>query len=201
MSQTKTETDEEVEIEDLFVAKSKKNKRNISVVTNDNSKKQKTSSSKNTKDDEDDEEVEEEHRVKWTVDMEEYLLRSYGKVIKKHSSLSVKSNHWQEIQTQMLIRYRNANLTVTICRNKFNKLKKDYSVYKQMINSSGFAADGTPHDELVWKNYVQHHPEAKKFKNQPFIHYDTMASILGDNVFTGKKFKLFKLKFIANDFF
>lgn len=80
---------------------------------------------------------------------------------------SLKSSGWQKVVEKMESKF-GLPINNKQCRNKFSKLKEDYKISKLMRESSGFGADGLPHNEKVWEDFVKKHPKAQKLAEEPF---------------------------------
>ncbi|KAH9988184.1 hypothetical protein BJV77DRAFT_910226, partial [Russula vinacea] len=74
--------------------------------------------------------------------------------------------------------------TVVSIKNRWQRLKKEYEIVKDIRNQSGWGWDNTTNlpevPQPVWDDYIVSHPGAKPYRKKPFPLFDDIADLVGE---------------------
>lgn len=128
----------------------------------------------------------------WTKEQDAFLLKCLLERRGKHSGNGWPKSVWVDVADAINKEFpdaRGLRKTHEMCKNKYNKLKKQYKDVAKLRGLSGFGWDPdqclvTAPDD-VWEPYLAAHPTAKPWRKTPFPLFDDMANLTGDSIATG----------------
>ncbi|KAH9094481.1 hypothetical protein LEN26_018309, partial [Aphanomyces euteiches] len=126
----------------------------------------------------------------WNDVLDSEFLRFYADVASRVEFVAsggkqLKSKGWHEILVRM--QGKGNIIKSTQLQSRWKRMKEDYIDYRWLLlKFSGDGLVGLSND--AWKE-LDEHPRAhpiSRFRDRPFIHYNTMAEIVGDVMATGE---------------
>ncbi|TXG50598.1 hypothetical protein EZV62_023122 [Acer yangbiense] len=134
-------------------------------------------------------------RRTWTKEEEETLLSIMDEIVANGGRAdcgSFKAGTLKIMESRLANILPNCSLRASPhIESKVKTWKKDYGVVYDMINTSGFGWNSVRKcvevdSNEAWHSYVQHHKQAKGWRDKPFPLYERLAYIFGKDRATGK---------------
>ncbi|KAK0571244.1 hypothetical protein LWI29_013056 [Acer saccharum] len=131
----------------------------------------------------------------WTKEEEETILSIMDEIVANGGRAdcgSFKAGTLKIIESRLTNILPNCGLKASPhIESKVKTWKKDYRVVYDMINTSGFGWNNVRKcvevdSNEAWHSYVQHHKQAKGWRDKPFPLYERLAYIFGKDRATGK---------------
>ena len=129
-------------------------------------------------------------RATWEPKHKAYLLDGLidAMAMGKSSDSGFKKEAWENIKKGFNEKFE-TDYQVDKFKTQFATLKGEYQVVKRLKDQSGFGWDSllqiVTASEDVWTAYITSHQEAKKWKGQPFPHWDKLHDLCEGKVATG----------------
>lgn len=129
--------------------------------------------------------------ISWSSEMVKILIEEC--LVVKHSigfaDSGFKKQHWMLILNEFCKRSRKS-VSKGKLHNKHSELKKDFGIWKELCNNSGFGWDENsnlptaPGD--VWDRYLNANPKARKFRNKALEFNDLLYNLFDGERATGE---------------
>ncbi|EFP79290.1 hypothetical protein PGT21_034168 [Puccinia graminis f. sp. tritici] len=122
----------------------------------------------------------------WTGAMEKLALQLYSDAVLdgKRSDGGFKSEVHNFVVTKLNEQFPGYDFTPAKCKSKLSQsFKKEYEAFNTCRHTSGFGWDDvrcevTASNE-VWESFLKSHPQARRFRNQPFPEWEQLNIIFG----------------------
>ncbi|OAV93257.1 hypothetical protein, variant [Puccinia triticina 1-1 BBBD Race 1] len=116
-----------------------------------------------------------QHKIMWTPEMENTALELYVRAVQegKRSENGFVPDTHRSIARQLNDLFPNVDLDEKKVKSKYNQgFKRDYDTLKALRSAAGFewndsVCEVVASDE-VWNQHLSSHPQARKFRNNPF---------------------------------
>ncbi|KAG9410990.1 hypothetical protein AC1031_019021 [Aphanomyces cochlioides] len=126
----------------------------------------------------------------WTTSMEMQLLSAFQKYAAMPKYVAAGGKNLRESGWQCVLKeMQDLGIDKTSqLESKWRRMKIDFSDLTFLMNLSGFG-EGFSNDK--WEELDQSRGKIKfsRFKDKPFLHYEAMASIIGDTMATGENIR------------
>lgn len=112
--------------------------------------------------------------LKWNLETTEALIEAYITISEdngKEQCGGLRPKFWKIIVEKLQEAYPQhlGGLDVAKCKNKWQTLKKNYVAYVSVFHRSGAGTHTDPKNKKALEELLQDYPEAKKFKDAPFL--------------------------------
>ncbi|EFP85023.2 hypothetical protein PGT21_006017 [Puccinia graminis f. sp. tritici] len=116
-----------------------------------------------------------QHKIMWTPEMENTALELYVRAVQegKRSENGFVPDTHRSIARQLNDLFPNVDLDEKKVKSKYNQgFKRDYDTLKSLRSAAGFEWNDSICEVMacddVWNQHLSSHPQARKFRNNPF---------------------------------
>ncbi|KAA1102417.1 hypothetical protein PGTUg99_033775 [Puccinia graminis f. sp. tritici] len=124
--------------------------------------------------------------LQWTSVMEKAAIQLYYDAALEGRRLDngFKSDVHQHVVNKLNEQFPGAEFTISKCKSKLSQsFKKEYDAFLACRNASGFGWDEIRCEVTasndVWEHFLKSHPQARRFRNQPFPEWEQLQVIFG----------------------
>ncbi|XP_024312528.1 uncharacterized protein LOC112269740 [Brachypodium distachyon] len=132
-------------------------------------------------------------RAHWTCSQLEflvYMMKEYADTAKYYGQNGFTKEAWNHMSSRLNTQFPKADFTIVQIKDREQRLKKDYSIVKSILNKSGFGWDPVQKvPESIDEKWDELSKEQRKWRYKAFPHYDDLHGIYDGKTAEGKRCK------------
>ncbi|PNT77696.1 hypothetical protein BRADI_1g67235v3, partial [Brachypodium distachyon] len=119
-----------------------------------------------------------------------YMMKEYADTAKYYGQNGFTKEAWNHMSSRLNTQFPKADFTIVQIKDREQRLKKDYSIVKSILNKSGFGWDPVQKvPESIDEKWDELSKEQRKWRYKAFPHYDDLHGIYDGKTAEGKRCK------------